>query len=36
MANLADVPPEECECDEGEYIDGRLGEMADGKVAAED
>ena len=35
MAGLTDVSPEECECDEGEYIDGRLGEMADGKVAPE-
>src|SRR5690349_21897385 len=31
MGKLADVPPEECECDEGEYIDDRLGEMGDGK-----
>jgi hypothetical protein len=33
MAGFTDVSPQECECDEGEYIDDRLGEMADGKVA---
>jgi hypothetical protein len=32
MTRLADVSPEECECDDGEYIEDRLGEMADGKV----
>jgi hypothetical protein len=36
MAGLADVSPEECECDEGEYIDHRLGEMSDGKVAPDE
>lgn len=36
MAGLTDVSPEECECDDGEYIDERLGEMADGRVAPED
>lgn len=36
MASFTDVPLEECECDDGEYIDERLGEMADGKVAPED
>jgi len=36
MAGFTDVPPQECECDEGEYIDERLGEIADGKVAPED
>ena len=35
MAGLTDVSPEDCECDDGEYIDDRLGEMADGKVAPE-
>lgn len=33
MADFADIPLEECECDEAAYIDDRLGEMADGKVA---
>jgi hypothetical protein len=36
LDSLTDVSPEECECDEGEYIDARLGEMADGKVAREE
>jgi hypothetical protein len=36
MAGFTDVSPQECECDEGEYIDERLGEIADGKVAPED
>jgi len=36
IAGLADVPQEECECDEGEYIDERLGEMTDGKVARDE
>ena len=36
LAGFADVPLDECECDEGEYIDGRLGEMADGKVAPDE
>jgi hypothetical protein len=36
FAGLTDVSPEECECDEGEYLDDRLGEVADGKVARED
>jgi hypothetical protein len=36
MEALTDVPPEECECDSGEYIDERLGEMADGKVAPDE
>jgi hypothetical protein len=36
MAGFTDISPEECECDEGEYIDDRLGEMGDGKVAPED
>lgn len=36
MAGFADVSPEECECDEGEFIDERLGEMADGKVRPEE
>jgi hypothetical protein len=36
MAGFTDVSPEECECDEGEYIDERLGEMADGKVAPDE
>jgi hypothetical protein len=36
MADFTDVSPEECECDEGAYIDERLGEMADGKVARDD
>jgi hypothetical protein len=35
LDSLTDVSPEECEVDEGEYIDERLGEMADGKVAPE-
>ncbi len=33
LAAFTDVPPEECECDEGEYIDHRMGEMSDGRVA---
>ena len=33
LAAFTDIPPEECECDEGEYIDHRMGEMADGRVA---
>jgi hypothetical protein len=36
MAGFTDVSPQECECDEGEYIDERLGEIADGKVAPEE
>jgi len=36
LDSLADVSPEECECDEAAYIDERLGEMADGKVAPEE
>ena len=36
MADFTDVSPEECECDEGAYIDERLGEMGDGKVARDD
>jgi hypothetical protein len=36
MDSFTDVPPEECECEEPEYIDYRLGEMADGKVAPEE
>ena len=36
MAGFTDVSPQDCECDEGEYIDERLGEIADGKVAPED
>jgi hypothetical protein len=36
MAGFTDMSPQECECDEGEYIDERLGEIADGKVAPED
>jgi hypothetical protein len=36
MASFTDVAIEECECDEGAYIDERLGEMADGKVERED
>src|SRR5262249_19527717 len=36
LDSLTDVPLEECAVDEGEYIDERLGEMADGKVAREE
>lgn len=36
MADFTDVSPDECECDEGAYIDERLGEMSDGKVERED
>ncbi|HKC03044.1 MAG TPA: hypothetical protein VKC17_07050 [Sphingomicrobium sp.] len=36
LASLTDVSPEDCECDAGEYIDERLGEMADGKVAPDE
>jgi hypothetical protein len=36
LADFTDIPPEECECDSGEYIDDRLGEMADGKVAPDE
>jgi hypothetical protein len=36
MTAFTDISPEECECDEGEYIDDRLGEMADGKVAPDE
>ena len=36
MAGFTDVSPAECECDEGEYIDHRLGEIADGKVAPDE
>ncbi|MEO6581409.1 MAG: hypothetical protein ABIN68_01210 [Sphingomicrobium sp.] len=32
LAGLADVPPEECECDAPQSIDHRLGEMDDGRV----
>jgi hypothetical protein len=35
LDSLTDVSPEECAVDEAEYIDERLGEMADGKVAPE-
>jgi hypothetical protein len=30
LDRLVDVPPEECECDGGVFIDGRLGEISDG------
>ena len=30
LESLADVPQEECECEEAEWIDGRHDEMADG------
>jgi hypothetical protein len=33
---LTDIAPEECECDNGEIIDDRLGEMNDGLVDASD
>jgi hypothetical protein len=33
---LADFAPDECECDNGEIIDDRLGEMSDGFVDASD
>ena len=36
LASFADVSPDDCECDVPEFIDARLGEMADGKVARED
>ena len=36
MAGFTDVSPEECECDSGEHIDHRLGEMSDGKVDTSD
>ncbi len=36
LDSLTDVPPEACECDGGEYIDDRLGEVADGKVASDE
>jgi len=36
LDKLTDVSVEECACEEAAYIDGRLGEMADGKVAPED
>ena len=36
LAGLTDVAPEDCECDDGEYIDEHLGEMADGKVARDE
>ena len=35
LDSLTDVSLAECPVDEGEYIDERLGEMADGKVAPE-
>jgi hypothetical protein len=33
---LTDVAPEDCECDGGESIDDRLGEMGDGRVDGSD
>jgi hypothetical protein len=36
IASFTDLLPEECECDSGEYLDGRLGEVGDGQVAPED
>lgn len=36
LASFTDVSPEECECDEGEYFDERLGEISDGKVAPDE
>jgi hypothetical protein len=35
-AALTDVDPSECECDSGEIIDDRLGEMGDGLVSRDD
>lgn len=34
LDSLTDVPPEECECESGEEIDYRLGEIGDGSVDA--
>lgn len=36
LDSLTDVPPEECECESGEEIDHRLGEIDDGKVARDE
>lgn len=36
MASFADVPPQECECDENEHIDEWLGEASDGRVDTSD
>ena len=36
LDSLADVAPEDCECDSGEDIDDRLGEMGDGRVDTSD
>jgi hypothetical protein len=36
LDSLADIAPEECECDSGESIDHRLGEMGDGRVDTSD
>ena len=36
MAAFADVPAEECECDSGDHIDGRLGEISDGLVEGDE
>jgi len=36
LDSLADVPLEECECDSGDHIDHRLGEMSDGRIDTSD
>jgi hypothetical protein len=36
MDSLTDVSPEECECDSGERIDHRLGEIDDGRIDTSD
>jgi hypothetical protein len=36
IAALTDVSPDDCECDSGEFIDDRLGEMGDGLVENSD
>jgi hypothetical protein len=34
--SLSDISPEECECDSGEIIDNRTGEMGDGLIDTSD
>lgn len=36
MAGFADIPLEDCECDENEHIDEWLGEASDGRVDTSD